>query len=216
MKKTILGIIIWWLLLVTRFAVAEYQSPIGDYDFSRDYRKEMAEERKQAIEKQRETLLAPIAGISLQQYANIQAQLAADKDDEATVLKTAKINPETWQQVTAGWDERLDQDETFLVREYRIYFLDSVPGRFANLGKTLSKNMRLNQLPQGEAPLSVEKWVEISKKITDSQNRSTILKEQGLTHADWAVISNWWGEQLRYRNPVFMQRYLQAIEKINK
>ena len=50
-------------------------------------------------------------GISLQQYTNIQAQLAA----EATILKTAKIIPETWQRVTADWNDRLDQDKTLLV-----------------------------------------------------------------------------------------------------
>ncbi|MDC3960119.1 hypothetical protein [Polyangium jinanense] len=142
--------------------------------------------------------LAPIAGLSLEQYAELRALCADHPDDAdacARVVQSKNVSREDWLAAHAGWLARLE--DPALGGAVAVRF---VPAYQAGLGRA-----------KGPAPaLSFEEYVELSAQIMHAGLSSTLAR-QDLDLFRYTQIAFHWNAAMSRDMQTFVA-YVCAVE----
>jgi len=208
----------------------EYQSFILDkVDFTKVAQKNITD----AVAAQRKTLndsaaamagteiMTPIAGVSLEMYASINAQLAQGKDYNE-ILKKHGIETVSWEKASEGWNNRMRTDTTFTVtNEYSKFFLAAGQGQFGETSKEAAKGIKGEKV-DSENPISLELYVEImaaqSAAASQGKDANQVLASYGLNAADWGAIGIHWANKMMSDMNVgmkFGELFTKATEKFS-
>lgn len=156
------------------------------------------EEQQARIEGELASDFEPVHGISLQQWAVAQAQIAQGAEP-GPVVEQLGIDDATWQAVSAEWNDRMSRDTTATIAtEYGKAFAGGGAGQFGAAGEAAAEAMESGGDPAGDPPISIEQWVEIevAQSVGYEQGRDAaeILAGFGMTPADWGMASAWWSQ----------------------
>ncbi len=145
-------------------------------------------------------VMAPIAGISLELYAQMNAQMSQGKDFQ-TLLKEKGIEMVSWEKASAEWLERMRTDTTFAVStEYSKYFMAAGQGQFGATAKEAANVQSGNATTKSDAPVSLEKYAEISAAMNAAAGQGNdamqVLASYGLNAADWGTVGIYWSNKM--------------------
>jgi hypothetical protein len=132
--------------------------------------------------------LDPFEGITLEQWAGVNAKLASGTAAEEAI-KTIGVDMPKWDRVNNEWLTRMKNDTTFTIsKKYSAAFNVSASG---NLGSG-------SQVTADSYPF--EKYVEVmvAQDVLGKQGRDAqdVLKDFGLTVADYSNISSYWSSKM--------------------
>lgn len=132
--------------------------------------------------------LDPVEGVTLDDWAGVNAKLASGTATEEAI-KAIGIDMPKWDRVNAEWNTRMSNDTTFTIsRQYAAAFNQSASG---NLGSG-------SQVSADSFPF--EKYVEcmVAQDVLGKQGRDAqdVLKDFGLTVADYSNISSYWSGKM--------------------
>jgi hypothetical protein len=132
--------------------------------------------------------LEPFEGISLEQWASGNAKLASGGKTE-DVIKDLGVDAPKWDRVNNEWLTRMKNDTTFTIStKYAAAFNSSATG---NLGSGSAVNA--DSFP-------FEKYIEcmVAQDVLGKQGRDAqdVLKDFGLTVADYSNISSYWSGKM--------------------
>ena len=144
--------------------------------------------------------LEPVDGVSLQLWAQAQAKVAQGAGADEVCAEVG-IDRAKWDAVSAEWNARMSRDSTATIAtEYGKFFTGAGQGQFAAAGAAAADAMTTPGAGVGdEEPYPFETWVEVSvamdKGTAQGKDPQGILKEFGMTAADWGIASGWWSQK---------------------
>lgn len=198
------------LLIKNGFQSAEHFEAYTDYitenmDFVAYGQMKMNEGRQKLTEQAAalagSEIMAPIAGISLEMYAQMNAQMSHGKDFQA-LLKAKGIEMVSWEKASAGWLERMRTDTTFTVsNEYSKYFMGAGQGQFAATAQEAAiVQSGSGATTRSEAPVPLERYAEISAAMNvgaaQGNDAMQVLASYGLNAADWGTVGIYWSNKM--------------------
>ena len=140
-------------------------------------------------------ILDPVEGITLEQWADVNAKVASGATtDEA--IKAIAVDMPKWDRVNNEWLTRMKNDTTFTIsQKYAAAFNTSASGNLGS-GAQVSKT---GTGPSGES-FPFETYVEcmVAQDVLGKQGRDAqdVLKDFGLTVADYSNISSYWSGKM--------------------
>ncbi|MEO8665079.1 MAG: DUF6620 family protein [Ignavibacteria bacterium] len=132
--------------------------------------------------------LDPVEGITLEQWAGANAQLASGTSTE-DAIKSIGVDMPKWDRVNAEWLTRMKNDMTFVIAtKYAAAFNTNASG---NLGS--GAGISADSIP-------FEKYVEsmVAQDVLGKQGRDAqdVLKDFGMTVADYSNVSSYWSGKM--------------------
>ena len=133
-------------------------------------------------------VLDPVEGITVEQWAGVNAKLASGVPTEEAIKSIGADMPK-WDRVNNEWLTRMRNDTTFTIaNKYSAAFNTSASG---NLGSG-------SQISAESFPF--EKYIEamVAQDVLGKQGRDAqdVLKDFGLTVADYSNISSYWSGKM--------------------
>lgn len=137
-------------------------------------------------------ILDPVEGITLEQWASVNAQLASNKPKEEAIKGIGCDMPK-WDRVNEEWLTRMRNDTTFTIsQKYAAAFNINASG---NLGS----GAQVSTGAAGE-PYPFEKYIEcmVAQDVLGKMGRDAqdVLKDFGLTVADYSNIASYWSNKM--------------------
>ena len=134
------------------------------------------------------TILEPFEGVSLEQWAAANAKLASGGKNE-DVIKELGVDMPKWDRVNNEWLTRMKNDTTFVIStKYAAAFNTTATGNLGS-GSAISADS-----------FPFEKYVEcmVAQDILGKQGRDAqdVLKDFGLTVADYSNIASYWSGKM--------------------
>lgn len=136
--------------------------------------------------------LAPIAGVTLEQYAELCARMARTGDDEETFVRIAAehgVARENWMAARAGWTARMEDPAT--ARHVVLPYMPLYQAALAQYGGPA-------------ATASYDDYVEMTAMINTNtvqprrpNDLDAMYARFGIDAIDWSQISTYWVERLR-------------------
>lgn len=138
--------------------------------------------------------LAPVEGVTLEQWAKVQAN-AASGTDIAPMIAELGVDRAAWDRVSAEWNARMSRDASFTITtEYAKHFQNAGVGQFAGAAASSAAGAALTE---ADAPITLERYVEIeiaqSSGVEQGKDAATILKGFGMNAVEWGQVGGWWG-----------------------
>jgi hypothetical protein len=163
--------------------------------------------------------MAPVEGVTLEQWAWVMAKIASG-GNHVELLKIASMDQPKWDRVSAEWNARMSRDTTATIATaYGQAFVATGPGPFGDAGKAAAASM-LDASQSGVAgkePISLEKWVEITEAQSAAANQGmdagAVLRSYGMTPADWGTVSSWWSQHFSANAMKLLGDYNRFSEK---
>lgn len=129
-------------------------------------------------------ILDPVEGISLEQWAGVNAKLASGTSTEDAIKDIGADMPK-WDRVNNEWLARMKNDTSFTIAtKYSAAFNTTATG---NLGSGAGINAE---------SIPFEKYVEsmVAQDVLGKQGRDAqdVLKDFGMTVADYSNVSSYW------------------------
>jgi hypothetical protein len=140
-------------------------------------------------------ILEPVEGVTLEQWASVNAQMVSGAVKEDCIKNIGCDSPK-WDRVNEEWLTRMRNDTTFTIsQKYAAAFNTSASGNLGS-GAQVSKT---GTGPSGES-FPFEKYVEcmVAQDVLGKQGRDAqdVLKDFGLTVADYSNISSYWSGKM--------------------
>ena len=134
------------------------------------------------------SILEPFEGISLEQWAGVNAKMASGTAVEEAI-KDLGIDMPKWDRVNAEWLTRMKNDTSFVIStKYAAAFNTTATG---NLGD--GAGISADSIP-------FEKYVEsmVAQDVLGKQGRDAqdVLKDFGMTVADYSNVSAYWNGKM--------------------
>jgi hypothetical protein len=134
------------------------------------------------------TILEPFEGVSLEQWAAANAKLASGGKNE-DVIKELGVDMPKWDRVNNEWLTRMKNDTSFVIStKYAAAFNTTATGNLGS-GSAISADS-----------FPFEKYVEcmVAQDILGKQGRDAqdVLKDFGLTVADYSNIASYWSGKM--------------------
>lgn len=134
------------------------------------------------------SILDPVEGISLDQWAGANAKIASGASTDDAV-KALGIDMPKWDRVNAEWLTRMKNDTSFTIStKYAAAFNAKASG---NLGEGSQVNAE---------SIPFEKYVEsmVAQDVLGKQGRDAqdVLKDFGMTVADYSNVSSYWSGKM--------------------
>ena len=132
--------------------------------------------------------LDPVDGISLEQWAGVNAKLASGTPTEEAIKSIGADMPK-WDRVNNEWLSRMKNDTSFTIAtKYSAAFNTTATG---NLGSG-------SQIDASSIPF--EKYVEsmVAQDVLGKQGRDAqdVLKDFGMTVSDYSNVSSYWSGKM--------------------
>jgi hypothetical protein len=168
------------------------------------------------FEKNKEALkdeLAPFKGISMEDWAGANAQLAQSKPLEG-ILKVLKIERPLWDEVNAEWNARMSRDTTATIATvYGQAFTGAGQGKFGAAGASVSASMKAGSGKDvaGGDPMPFEQWIKIQCHMSAASSQgvdpNAVLKQYQLTAADWGTVGGYWALKMNSNPMEYLEKY---------
>ncbi len=149
------------------------------------------------------TLTAPFEGTTMEQYAQLQAQLIhLSPADQTALLAKSGFDAAKWQRVSNEWNDRMSKDMTHtLTTIYGQAFTGAGAGQFGKAAAAHSATGFDGTAAGGEAPLPFEKTCEIQGAMqawskTGQDVNALLNKTFKMNAADFSAVHSWWLSQL--------------------
>lgn len=136
--------------------------------------------------------LTPIAGVSLEQFADLCARMARTGDDEETFVRIAAtrgLSREQWLAARTGWTSRMEDPAT--ARHVVLPYMPLYQAALAQHGGAT-------------ATASYDDYVEMTAMINTNtttprrpNDLDTMYARFGIDAIDWSQISTYWTDRLR-------------------
>ena len=135
-----------------------------------------------------DSILDPVEGVSLDDWARINAQMVSGTPLEEAI-KAIGIDQPKWDRVNSEWLTRMSADRSFVIStKYAAAFNSTASG---NLGSGAGIS---------SASYPFEKYVEsmIAQDVLGKQGRDAqdVLKDFGMTVADYSNLSSYWSGKM--------------------
>jgi hypothetical protein len=137
--------------------------------------------------------LAPVEGVTLEQWAKAQAKVASGAD-VAPLIAEIGIDKPTWDRVSAEWNTRMSRDTSMTITmEYTKHFQSAGVGQFAGASASAAAGVAASE---ADAPITLERFVEIeiaqSTGVAQGKDAATILQGFGMNPMEWGQVGGWW------------------------
>lgn len=148
-------------------------------------------------------LIAPVEGVTMEQYAQIQARASSlSQDDFAALLAQQGMDMAKWHRVSNEWNTRMQNDTTHtLVTIYGQAFTGAGQGQFGAAAAAHSATGFDGTAAGGPAPIPFEKCCEIQGAMqawskTGQDVNAMLAKTFGMNAQDFSAAHTWWLSQL--------------------
>ncbi len=158
--------------------------------------------------------LSPVEGVSLEQWAALQAALASGKDISG-LLAQAGIDRAKWDRVSAEWMARMSTDTTMAIATaYGNAFAGAAQGQFGgHAAQAAAAGVGGNV---GAEPIPFERFVQIQEAMGAAANRgedaTAVLAEFGLSPMDWGNVGMYWNKRMQQEATKYHQLYVHYSE----
>jgi hypothetical protein len=136
-------------------------------------------------------LLDPVEGITLEQWAGVNASIVAGTTTEEAI-KTIGCDAPKWDRVNNEWLTRMRNDTTFTIS--KIY------GAAFTAAPTPPAAASSGSAPVSPESCPFEKWIEsmVAQDVLGKQGRDAqdVLKDFGMTVSDYSKISAYWNGKM--------------------
>ena len=161
-------------------------------------------------------LLSPFEGISLEQWASVNAGIIGAKSTPEELMASIGCDAAKWDRVNAEWNARMAKDTSFVIATaYGNAFTASSTGAYASGAQHASNVGTAGDL--SDEPISFEKWVEIGvAQQAASANGSDVqevLAGFGLNVMDWSNMGMFWSKKLMQESTKYAQLHTEYTEK---
>jgi hypothetical protein len=159
--------------------------------------------------------LSPVEGVSLEQWAHIQAALASG-GDLVGMLAQAGIDRPRWDRVSAEWMARMQTDTTkAIATAYGNAFAGAGQGRFgAHAAQAAAVGVGGNV---GAEPVPFETFVQVQEAMGAAANRgqdaNAVLASFGMTGADWGNVGMYWNKRMQQEATKYYELFTAYSEK---
>ncbi|HLT36827.1 MAG TPA: DUF6620 family protein [Enhygromyxa sp.] len=138
--------------------------------------------------------LEPVEGVSLEQWAKAQAQVASGGDTNQ-IIGGLGIDKAKWDRVSAEWNARMSRDSSATIAmEYSKHFSSAGVGQFAGAAATAAGGGAGQT--EADAPITLERYVEImeaqSAGSKQGKDAAAILRSFGMSPMEWGQVGGWW------------------------
>jgi hypothetical protein len=141
--------------------------------------------------------LNPVEGISLEQWAALNAALAQGAS-LADILKGQGVDTPRWDRARAEWEARMSRDTTFVIAQiYGAAFQNASQGKYSSFAKEANAARVDNRDLRMEPPMSLEEYwsmlYEQAYAAKQGKDPNEALKAMGLSAVDWCDLSAFMG-----------------------
>ncbi len=151
----------------------------------------------------------PVEGITLEQWAGMQAAIASG-GDAAALCAQAGIDDGRWQRVSAEWNARMASDTTATIATaYGNAFAGAGTGAFG-----AAASAAVNSGPGGDPgaePMPFERFVEIQEAMNAAHQHghdpNAALAHFGITAADFGNLGAYWNKRMQSEAMKYHQLY---------
>ena len=143
--------------------------------------------------------LDPVEGVTLEQWAQMQAALAGGADIDQLIAQ-ARMDRPKWDRVSAEWMQRMSTDTTFTITTaYSNAFTGAAQGQYsAQAARATSVGVGGDL---GGEPISFERFVEIQEAMAAAHRRgydaNAMLAHFGMSALDWSNAGLFWSKQMQ-------------------
>lgn len=149
-------------------------------------------------------LLAPIEGVTVEQYAQIAARQAQGIDQQALLglLAQAGFDLATWERASAGWNDRMSKDTTATIASiYGKAFMGAGQGQFGSTAQSVATSAYSGTKAGGDEPIPFDRNCEIAGAMqawseTGQDVNAMLASTFGMNAMDYSAASTWWFSQL--------------------
>lgn len=148
-------------------------------------------------------LIAPVEGVTMETYAQIQAQAtSASPDQFAALLAQHGMDQAKWQRVSNEWNDRMSKDTTHtLVTIYGQAFQSAGTGQFGAAAQAHAATGYDGSAAGGAEPMPFERCCEIQGAIqawsnTGQDVNAMLAQTFKMNAAEFAGVHSWWLSQL--------------------
>lgn len=165
-------------------------------------------------------LLAPVEGVTVEQYAGISARLAQGLDQAGllALLAQSGLDLATWEKASAGWMDKMSKDTTATIASiYGKAFMGSGQGQFGGTAQQVAEHAYTGTAAGGAEPIPFEKVCEIQGAMSawakSGQDVNALLQSTfGMKAMDFSAAQTWWLTQLMADFPRF-EVYNKKVEE---
>jgi hypothetical protein len=143
--------------------------------------------------------LDPVEGVSLEQWAHMQAALAGGANIDQLIAQ-ARMDRPKWDRVSAEWMQRMSTDTTFTITTaYSNAFTGAAQGQYGAQAARATAVGVGGDL--GAEPISFERFVEIQEAMAAGHRRghdpSAVLAHFGMSALDWSNAGMFWSKRMQ-------------------
>lgn len=143
--------------------------------------------------------LDPVEGVTLEQWAQMQAALAGGGNIDQLIAQ-ARMDRPKWDRVSAEWMQRMSTDTTFTITTaYSNAFTGAAQGQYGAQAARAAAVGVGGDL--GAEPISLERFVEIQEAMSAGTRRgldpNAVLAHFGLSALDWSNAGMFWSKRMQ-------------------
>ncbi len=159
--------------------------------------------------------LDPVEGVSLEQWAAVQAGIASGGDANALIAQ-AGIDGARWQRVSAEWNNRMSTDTTATIATaYGNAFAGAGTGQFgAAAAAAVQSGPGGNP---GAEPAPFELFVQVQEAVSagtqQGHDPSAVMAQFNMTPADFGNLGAYWNKKMQSEMQKYHQLYTQFSDK---
>jgi|WetSurMetagenome_2_1015567.scaffolds.fasta_scaffold04823_10 hypothetical protein len=139
------------------------------------------------------SLLDPVEGVTLEQWASVNAKIVAGTLTE-DAIKAIGADAPKWDRVNNEWLTRMRNDTSFTISKIYAAAFNASPAPAAAAAATG------DSAPFSPESYPFEKWIEamVAQDVLGKQGRDAqdILKDFGLTVGDYSKVSGFWNGKM--------------------
>lgn len=160
--------------------------------------------------------LSPVEGVSLDQWAGVQAGIVGGKDLN-TMIAALGCDAAKWERVGAEWMARMSTDTTgAIATAYANAFAGGSTSQYAGAAQqTIGQQGK--GFDVGAEPMPLEKYVEIGEAMSAASNRgedvSDLLAKFGISPTDWGMIGMYWSKKIHGESQKYHALYTEYSDK---
>jgi hypothetical protein len=159
--------------------------------------------------------LEPVEGVSVEQWAQMHAQIAGGADADSLIAKSG-MDRTKWDRVSAEWTARMQKDTSMSIANvYGNAFAGAAQGKFGAQAARAAVVGVSGDL--GKEPVSFERYVEImvAQSIAGEkgEDANAVLASFGINALDWSNMSMYWSKRQQQEAEKYHKLYLEYDTK---
>lgn len=143
-------------------------------------------------------LLEPVEGVSCEQWAQLNAQVAQGGDLDQLIAQVG-MDRAKWDRVSGEWNARMSSDTSMTVTSIYGAAFTAGAGQFAGHAATAAQEGVLGDL--GSEPMPFEKMIEIECAVAAASERGEdvmqVFTQFGINAADFGAIGMYWSKKIQ-------------------